>query len=1097
MIRNLSLVLSLILLAGIIVPVYAQTNTDHVVINEVDINPPGNDATSISEWVELYNPTNSDVNLGGWKIASTTVLKKTMTIPDGTIIKPGQFLTYSYQSVWFTDSNELVELRDKNGVVVDKTPLIADIQNDFKSWQRLFDGYDFDSSDDWKFATSTAGSSNGKILESKASNDVTVTASTDKSSYLFGQTAKISGSVSKEVFIVKPFFQSEQIKIDISGPNYFQSIKLYPDLNLNYKTTLNLHQVLGIKEGEYTVSVSYAGASTTTNFSVGYELLEQKTKDDSSLNIITDKSQYLPGQIVSITGVTSETIPFEGMKVTVKDPQGKVVSSGNLYPTKDKFSTSLFLTTVNPVYGTYEVYAEYFDKSALIYFDVNKDIKENVPISLWTDKEVYGLGETVNITGRLNDKWVDSFNLEIIQTKNLSLGGSTGGGSTLKILDVVRLDGDSKFKYSFKIPQSDTRLGGYSIKVSKDIGSATKFIQVVKDPSTYVKSTAPLTVFTDKTLYEFGLDKTIIITGQIANTVSRASFETEPVKVTILTEDGKPLQIIGSANPGKLSTSGVSIGYDFTAIPETSGIFTVTTELTKLIFSEGKYTVKAKYEGLSASTSFETANSLDLKDGAILSLDKEVYGLGETVHLTGIFPPLADKFPVISITKPDGSRSDFGAVIDDQRFSFDWKTPISEKTQTLKIDDSERDVKKSNFGIYKIKVSTASESKTLFFKVSADPKNDTLSKTPIFVTTEKSLYKAGEKLKVVGNIIKRNQGDGGQGLVVPERVSIKVVDGKFPYKQIHESSVYPTQGGDFTSLFELPATIFSEGSYSVKASYGNTKTETTFSVVNDFTFGVDAPLSLLLFTDKSEYYPGDVVVITGKPNKLIYLEKFEVSVAKKTGNEITCGSFVCGKNSGPVTTIRPSSSGSFTYQFTIPSSSSAIGSYEALVDADFQAKSIKFNVIEKPVSPKLDTHIEKENRLSEDAITIFAAEKTVNDQTIAPRVISGSLITPTRGDESNVNLKVSSESGICIIGPSPECLVSESTRKPGQIYDVVEVDGISLNVRYSGPDVRLEKFSILPESSDAFLSDTNWDVEIIKDDQVSRFYYKITYKTLE
>ena len=67
--------------------------------------------------------------------------------------------------------------------------------------------------------------------------------------------------------------------------------------------------------------------------------------------------------------------------------------------------------------------------------------------------------------------------------------------------------------------------------------------------------------------------------------------------------------------------------------------FTVTTELSKLIFSEGKYTVQAKYEGLSASTSFETANSLDLKDGAILSLDKEVYGLGETVRLTGILTP--------------------------------------------------------------------------------------------------------------------------------------------------------------------------------------------------------------------------------------------------------------------------------------------------------------------------------------------------------------------------------------------------------------------------------------------------------------------------
>lgn len=1095
MIRNLSLVLSLVLLAGIIVPVYAQTNSEHVVINEVDINPPGNDATSISEWVEIYNPTNSDVDLGGWKIASTTVLKKTMTIPDGTIIKPGQFLTYSYQSVWFTDSNEMVELRDKNGVVVDKTPLIADIQNDFKSWQRLFDGYDFDSADDWKFATSTAGSSNGKILETKASDEVIVTASTDKTSYLFGQTAKITGSVSKEVFIVKPFFQSEPIKVEISGPNYFQSLKLYPDLNLKYKTTLNLHQVLGIKEGEYTVSVSYADASAKTNFSVGYELLEQKTKDDSSLSIITDKSQYIPGQLVSITGVTSETIPFEGMKLTVKDPQGKVVSSGNLYPTKDKFSTSLFLTTVNPVYGTYEVYAEYFDKSALIYFDVNKDVKENVLISLWTDKEVYGLGETVNITGRLNDKWVDSFDLEIVQTKNLSLGGSTGGGSTLKILDVVRLDGDSKFKYSFKIPQSDTRLGGYSIKVSKDIGSATKFIQVVKNPSTYVKSNVPLTVFTDKTLYEFGLDKKIIITGQIANTVSRASFETAPVKVTILTEDGKPLQIIGSADAGKLSTSGVSIGYDFTAIPETSGIFTVTTDINRLIFTEGKYVIKAQYEGLLATTAFEIADVLNLGDATIhATLDKSVYGLGEKVKINGIFSAQTRDSQGITITvyKPSGDIHESGTIIDSGFFSWTWVTPIKEKTQLI---GNERTQHLTNYGIYRIHLETEGVDTDLFFKVSSSPEDDVLVVPTLSVATSKSLYKSGEKLFVEGTVNKKIQGS--EGLVVPERVMVKIMDGKFPYRQIYESSVYPDQSGKFHTSFELPVTVFSEGEYKVKAIYLNKQTEQFFSVASDFAFGSDEPLSLLLFTDKSEYYPGDVAVITGKPNKLIYLEKFEINVVKKTGNEITCGSFICGKNSGPVTTIRPSPSGSFTYEFKIPLSDSAIGSYEALVDADFEAKSIKFNVVEKPKTPKLDTLIEKENRLSEDAISIFTAEKTVNDQTVAPRVISGSLITPTRGDESNVNLKVSSESGICIIGPDIDCLVSESTRKPGQIYDVVEVDGVSLNVRYSGPDVRLEKFSILPESSDAFLSDTNWNVEIIKDDQASRFYYKITYKTLE
>ena len=108
---SLLLLLSAILILGVSTPVYAQTISEHVVINEVDTNPFGDDSQSISEWVELYNPTDSDVDIGNWQIASTTVLKKTLTIPDGTIISSGDFLTFTYEKIWFTDSNELVELK--------------------------------------------------------------------------------------------------------------------------------------------------------------------------------------------------------------------------------------------------------------------------------------------------------------------------------------------------------------------------------------------------------------------------------------------------------------------------------------------------------------------------------------------------------------------------------------------------------------------------------------------------------------------------------------------------------------------------------------------------------------------------------------------------------------------------------------------------------------------------------------------------------------------------------------------------------------------------------------------------------------------------
>jgi len=1089
---NLTLVFSVLLFAGILAPAYAES-IDHVVINEVDINPPGDDSASISEWVELYNPTNSDIDIGGWEIASTTILKKTMTIPFGTTIESGQFMTYSYQNVWFTDVNESVELRDENNVIVDKTPVFSDIKNDFTSWQRLYDGYDFDSSDDWKFVTSTAGSSNGKLVESQESEGVIVTVSSEQPSYLFGDVAVISGSVSEEVYIVKPYFQPEQIIISITGPNFDKTITMYPDLNLNYETTLSLHQVLGINEGNYDVSVSYAGSDSTTSFSVGYEIIEQQIEQDEEFFVTTDKVQYIPGQTVSIVGYASEIISFEGMKFTVTDSGGTMIANGNLYPTNGEFKTAIFITTVNPVYGDYEIIAEYSGKSTSVSFEVAEDFKEDVPISLWVDKEAYGLNDKVTISGRLNQHFVSTLDLEIVQTKQSAVGSSSAGSDAgFKIKDGVTLMGDSSFSYSFTIPDHNNRLGAYKITVSKDVGSASIIIPVVEDPQNFVASDEPLTIQTDKDVYEFG--DTVKISGFVRDPYSNSSYGTGAgVAISISHEDGRSLEIITQGKNKRVS-DGVITGYTFSAIPETSGLYSVEVDVSKNIFTEGNYIVKSQYQSNLMTSTFSVIDSLDLKDGAIITIDKEVYGLGETVHLTGVIPPTGDNSVSVSVTRPDGTRTEYGATVDNQRFSWDWNVPVYEKPQKLKEDDG-RDVRISNYGIYKVKVAIASESVDIFFKVSADPENDTLSTNPLFVSTDKSLYKVGEKLKVLGNVIKREQGD--EGLVVIERINLKVVDGTFPFKQIHESLVYPNQGGEFSSIFELPATIFDEGEYVVKASYLDTKTESRFSVANDFVFGGDADLALLLDVDKSEYFPGDTVVVSGKPTKLIYLEKFDVSVIALTENEITCGSFVCGVNSVAATTIRPGPSGSFTHEFVIPDNDFAIGSYKVNVDADFETGSILFDVIEKPYTPKLNTVIEKENRISEKVIPIFTEEKTTDTVTISPRVLSGSLITPVRGDESDVNIKVSTVTGICIIGPDADCLVRESTRKQGQIYDVVEVDGISLNVRYSGPDVRLEKFSILPESSIGFLPDANWNVEVIKDDQVSRFYYKVTYKTLE
>ena len=115
--------------------------------------------------------------------------------------------------------------------------------------------------------------------------------------YNFDDTAVFGGTVSERVFVEKPSFQAEPILINISGPNYEQAVSLYPDSNLNYETSLRLVQVLGIMEGDYVVSVTYAGVTANTSFSVQFKIIEETQENDSILTIMTDEPE-LPSRSI-------------------------------------------------------------------------------------------------------------------------------------------------------------------------------------------------------------------------------------------------------------------------------------------------------------------------------------------------------------------------------------------------------------------------------------------------------------------------------------------------------------------------------------------------------------------------------------------------------------------------------------------------------------------------------------------------------------------------------------------------------------------------------------------------------------------------------
>src|SRR3990170_4448557 len=1028
------------LLGGSIFPAMGQTPSfaDHVVINEIDINPPGDDSKSVSEWVELYNPTDKVIDIGGWVIASTTVLKKTMKIPVGTTIQPNKFLTYSYQSVWFTDVSEIVQLRNSDGLVIDQTPSISDIKNDFTSWQRTYDGVDTDSSSDWKFAFSNAGSSNGKLTTETKTGKATILISTDKSNYNFQETGIIRGQVSEKLFVEKPFFQTAQIMIKIYGSNGYQkNISLFPDLNLKYQTTLSLQKVLGISGGVYYVVVEYGDAIASTQFTVGDEIILIEEGEESQLSITTDKESYIPGETATIIANTNNIVPFEGLKFKVTNPAGKQIFDGTLYPDKNgKFSTTIFMTTVQPVYGFHKIVAEYSTYSAVSSFELTKDVKENKVISLTTDKKAYGLGDTIIISGRLNNIWIFSLDLEILQTGFGSL--HTDALNRLKIQDSVKLAGDSTFKYEFKIPNNPIRYGDYRVTVSKEVGAESVVFHVVENPDEFVESLKPFTVFTDKSRYDIG--NSIIISGKVNNPKISSTYQTPIIDIVIKNSEGNQITSSVSKPTGFKSATAE---YSLKAIPDQVGNYQVKDTIYDAIYGPGRYIVKASYA--------------------------------------------------------DGDTNKFGTTVDNGKFSWTWTTPQSEKSNAVQND---RVRFSSNYGVYKISLSQSDTAPVVvFFKVSPNPSEDFLNIEPLTVTSELPVYNVAQnqKLTILGTALKRVQGT--QGLVVPDRVDIAI---KSPSnKIITESSVYLDSGGNFQSIFDMPVTIFKEGIYKVTAVYQGIRAENFFQVDNDFIFGGDEVLSLLIGTDKEEYNPGDIAHITARPTKLIFIETVEVGIPTEEQTKLNCCAFVCGIGV-PITTLRQDPTGTFVHEYTFPTNAK-LGTYIITFNTEFGTFTKSIQLVEKIPEPESepeskifgDRVIEKVNRITESQIQITVNKKIINEKELSPRVIQGSLFTVSKGEESNVNIKVSIEDGTCIIGQDSDCMIQKSTRVPGAIYQTIQIDGMDYNVRYSGPDVRLEKFTILPAALDASLPDSTWNVEVLKEEQVSRLYYQVTYVALE
>ena len=743
---------------------------DHAVISEAGANPPGDYPRPAPERAEIRSPPREAADTGGREMAPAPAAEEeALTIPAGAEIGPGRFPAHSYQPGWFADASGSAELRGAGGAAAGRTAAVADEGEDRRPWHGIRDAPDPGSGSDWSPEAHSAGPAGGGTGPAARDGQVTVTIGSAKPSYVFGETVVLSGRVSEQVSVVRPVFAPAEITITVTGPDYTNTITKYPDRSLGYSATMSLRQVLGVGEGEYTATVEYAGSSDSAEFSVGHAEAAAEEERHGALSISTDAGSYMPGQTVTIFASTSEEVPLAGLEFSVEDPGGDAVAAGTLFPSSDvnvrralgggssgaaadegaRFVTTMFVDTVSPAYGEYRISGEYSSQAAEHFFTVRPDVRDQSVLSLGTDRPAYEPGDTVVVSGRSNQYYVPSLSLEVVRAANTALGAA--GGAGLKILDGVRLEGDGTFSYEIPIPESFSSFGNYRVTVAGEIGAFSTGFMVVEDAAgVRGGEDAPLHVTTDKRAYDLG--EGITISGYVREQVKRSSFETPVVHLEVRGADGRPLRGAGDGGADHPTRARVGTGADlsFTAIPDQAGSFSVDGEITRSFFAGGAYTIHARYLDLAASTPITVSDPLRLGSARIVaSLDREVYGLGDTVTLTGSLGTQVDQAVVLTLHRPDGGTDRYGTSISNGSFSWMWEAPRSETSTGAA---NERVAQTSNLGVYRLGIETGGIHEALLFKVSADPGNDRLSAESITVGTDKPIYRPGERMAVSGSV---------------------------------------------------------------------------------------------------------------------------------------------------------------------------------------------------------------------------------------------------------------------------------------------------------------------------------------------------------
>jgi PKD repeat protein len=316
---------------------------EHVVINEFDQNPPGWDYEG-GEWVELFNPTENDVDLSGWKLFST----QAVTMPEGSRIAAEEFWTYTHETHWLKNEDESIILRDADGNEIDRTPTTSDTEDDNGCWARFPNGNDTDSDADWRFVSS-------RLSTKGYSNTITVVESGDKEDLKVGEKRKLRTYFEVGILVSHYDYKVIECPEFISYSAYFVQVPPYYGLPSTDYIHSIVHLLPSAKLGTYDLRVKWAWSDSVfppEEWKYVYELhltvniTAPTTKFDTDVSLFLEEEVVSPGSSVHIKGNASVydreskicPLPSTDLTLTYEKPDGNTFNQSITTDKEGEFS---------------------------------------------------------------------------------------------------------------------------------------------------------------------------------------------------------------------------------------------------------------------------------------------------------------------------------------------------------------------------------------------------------------------------------------------------------------------------------------------------------------------------------------------------------------------------------------------------------------------------------------------------------------------------------------------------------------------------------------------------------------------------------------